>query len=156
MKNRNIIVFSTIAILFMIVTFSLLNKPKTEGHESTTPSSFDEKQKEYFEIVRNFTLVNPGFLEQQMKSENFTLIYVGRSDCPQCQIFVKELYSLTENKIDVHYLSTERPHSDSLKDVLEKYEITSVPTLMSVSSSKIDIYDANKNSLSDFINMYLE
>ncbi len=81
-------------------------------------------------------------LKLELQSEEPSLLYIGREDCGECVEFEKSFEPLLEKyytEIPVYYTSIDRdgPRSQEMYEVLDEYQIDSVPIVILMKENKL-------------------
>lgn len=99
------------------------------------------KSTNYDNATKDFTLIRPDEIIEKNRNGDSFFLYVGRSTCPFCEIFVPKLKRASEDTdLEVFYLDVDNEEQKNLKVVLENYEIKYVPFLMYFENSKNESY----------------
>lgn len=83
---------------------------------------------------------NEDFLKLENNTNDSWIIF-GRPTCNECAVFLPKLETVAKNnKIKIMYynIDKERKNSeDKMKDTLERYDVTVVPTLIHIKNDKV-------------------
>ncbi|WP_282802568.1 thioredoxin family protein [Secundilactobacillus kimchicus] len=87
------------------------------------------------------TPINTANLIKKTDSKNDLLVYVGRPNCPACQVFNSELTRDLKNNVlhpRVYYYNTNDNRSDKdFSKVLKAMKITGVPAFVRIKNGKV-------------------
>lgn len=90
---------------------------------------------------------------------DITMVYIGGEDCLSCLEFEKELIKqckLYSFCMPTYYTDLDRSDNyDQLSDMLDKYEVTKVPTLIITKKATVIDKVSEPTELSDFMKKYL-
>lgn len=91
-------------------------------------------------------------------TDNTTIIYIGRDDCPICEEVYPQLVDITKQiPVKVNYYNTGNDRYDNTDNMmigLNKYYVSSVPTVLAFIDGQIDEMfegDEIKNRLNDYL-----
>ncbi|NSM83231.1 hypothetical protein HRD78_13105 [Enterococcus faecalis] len=92
------------------------------------------------------------------KGNEGKFIYFGRKTCKYCRKFVSKLKNVFEQKnIELNYLDTVSLFEDSKKEILNKYQLTGVPSLIFVNKvNNIMLYNEDEIRLDVWVEEQLE
>lgn len=129
MKNRNFAIF---VILTILVIFGAYRFKEQRTEENVHPISYQQ-------------------LLDKRDDERFSLVYVGRPDCPDCQKYQKRLYNVAfAQRIPIYYYNTQKDRETaSFNEILQTLSLTEVPALYIVGNDQLvkldpEIIDAPK------------
>jgi predicted bacteriocin transport accessory protein len=87
------------------------------------------------------TKINTVQLNRIVTNKKETLIYIGRPNCPACEVFHSRLITQMKNNIfrpKVYYYNTNANRSDkNFTSTLKKLNITSVPDFLVIKNGKV-------------------
>lgn len=117
----------------------------------------NKKFTKYEKEVKNFNKVSGKELLTDKGNEG-KFIYVGRKTCKYCRKFVPKLKNVFEQKnIELNYLDTESLSEDSKTAILNKYQLTGVPSLMFITKeNKTVLYDEEEIRLDVWVEQQLK
>jgi predicted bacteriocin transport accessory protein len=96
-------------------------------------------------------IVIPYSFEKVENEKDKYYLYFGRNDCPYCQDFLPELYNLADrSEVKLYYVDT-NIKNEQLDELLEKFNVEYVPTLIKIDKGKSIIFDFTEDELGVFI-----
>lgn len=83
----------------------------------------------YEENVAGFDKINSVKAQELVKGEGEAVIYIGKAECPFCQLFVKKLKKVAEEtNTHIYYVdSAESSDMDGITAFRNEYDIPTVP-----------------------------
>lgn len=170
MKKRVTALFSIILSLTVVMptavqaTTSIL--PVSSNLEQNKLTDTQKQIDEYNKTIENFRTANADQLRSRINVGDSFFLYVGRSSGAWCRKLVPVLNEIaTEQNLTIFYLDSEKAQQDTnLKDFMNEYDISFVPTIRYFSkdktSSTIPITaisnDINKQALLQSMSEYIE
>lgn len=95
-------------------------------------SSWRYRTSEYVQATNSFYQIDHSQIEERLQEQKKLIhfIYVGRESCPFCAEFAPKLKAASKQaKVSIYAVDTE-DKSDELLTFADKYQITSIPTLL--------------------------
>lgn len=78
-----------------------------------------------------FTSINYLELSEIISKQKNKIIFIGRTTCPNCRIFLPILYRIArDNSFQIYYFNTDENKEDQAKDLLSSLSIKSIPLLI--------------------------
>lgn len=149
----------TILCFFCLLLLNGCSNEISATQNSITKEQAVENKKftKYEKEVENFKKVSSQELLVNKGNEG-KFIYFGRKTCKYCRKFVPKLKNVFEQKkIELNYLDTESLSEETKKEILNKYRITGVPSVIFVNkANNIVLYDEDKIRLDVWVEEQLE
>lgn len=95
--------------------------------------SCSDNSKEYSEYTSEFIEVSTDEIEHLIDQKESFHLYIGRENCPYCQIFVPKLYEAsTQSNHDLFHLDllSSKNNEEEIIKFSEKYDMQYVPALI--------------------------
>lgn len=134
------------------------NEINTTKNSITKEQAIENKKfTKYEKEVENFNKVSSKELLVDKGNEG-KFIYVGRKTCKYCRKFVPKIKNVFEQKnIELNYLDTESLSEDSKKQIINKYQLTGVPSLIFINKeNKTVLYNEDEIRLDVWVEKQLE
>lgn len=95
----------------------------------------------YEEHVAGFEKIDSAKALDLVKGEGEAVIYIGKSVCPYCQIFVEKLQKVAEetNTTIYHVNSVENDDMDGIKAFRDTYNIPTVPGFIYTNGDTVNV-----------------
>lgn len=149
----------TLLCFFCLLLLNGCSNESNAIQNSITKEQVIENKKftKYEKEVENFKKVSSQELLIDKGNEG-KFIYFGRKTCKYCRKFVPKLKNVFEQKkIKLNYLDTESLSEDTKKEILNKYKITEVPSLIFVNEeNNFVLYDEDESRLDVWVEKQLE
>lgn len=154
-RNNFLIIFKTIVVVIIMVCIFISGF--YSGKYNITIQNSDYIQNEW---IAGITLNE---LKKYAANGEENLIYIGREDCHECVEFEKEFTKILR-KYDVeasaYYTNIDRngENAESMYDVLDKYNVNSVPCVIVVQNEKlIHLYSSTEmNKIDEYYKSIFE
>ncbi|MBD5135599.1 MAG: hypothetical protein HDT39_06500 [Lachnospiraceae bacterium] len=132
-------IIGVIGFLLLIVTNIYFGM---NYYATVKPYSFNEIENQDYMPSEYFRGISLDELQRDLSSDSEILIYIGRDDCKQCKEFETELERILEEyhtEIPAYYTTQDREgsRSEEMYDILDMYNIGSVPIVILVQDSDI-------------------
>lgn len=144
-SKEDIIVCFSILVMVMLLLFSVFSRPNFE--ELLFSQSTDG----------NIADIDWNTFQEFKNSDVYYLIYVGRDDCPDCEVFRPKLEKvLQENEISGWYYNTSIDREkEGFQEKMDSIGVRSVPALLIAGNGKIEIVEdvvlESEESLNKFL-----
>lgn len=95
----------------------------------------------YEEIVAKFDQIDSATARDLVKRGDEAVIYIGKSVCPFCQLFVPKLEKVAQETGThiYHVNSVEKSDMEGIMDFRNEYDIPTVPGLIFTKGDKVNI-----------------
>ncbi|NSN29677.1 thioredoxin fold domain-containing protein [Enterococcus faecalis] len=152
MRFIKVIILSLCGLLLLSSCGRVIFDSKSKLQEAQ-----EQKIIKYEQEVANFRKVSSQELFDVTGNEE-KFIYFGKKECKYCRRFVPKLKNVFEQKkIMVNYLDTGALSEEVKKELLNKYQIQEVPTLIYVDKKQnFNYYDENEIRLDDWVDQQLK
>lgn len=122
------------------------------GVKKNDPESYHE----YVSYFENLTIDS---LTKKIENNQSFTVYIGRDDCPYCQIFVPKLYeAMNSVNAEILYLDTNKETNvKALSDFTQEYNILYVPSLLKFEYSKMNALEIDSENITiEEIELFLQ
>lgn len=143
-RKSNIIIGMLLVACIVLISILIF-----QGKSNTIEDTYSRDN--YRKIVSNYIEGNENDFDMLINQEKDFYLLVGKETCIYCQEIVVEMDKVIDDKIDMHYLDSNKPENEGF---LKENEIAYVPLLLHFKIQNGDyqtiIYDESTMNMKDF------
>lgn len=113
------------------------------------------KTNNFFEDIKNFTVVNPQEARELLEAKEGAILFLGRDTCPYCRRFAPKLAATaTSQNWTVYFLHTQNPaySAQEITALRDQYHVPTVPGLLHAKADGVQVRCDSSLSEEEIIN----